>query len=105
MPYCISDLFALCPTPDIECPQPPSKPNLLATYWWQPVSLPQKDYKKTSLSTCLSAYSFFLCAPFAYVGIKVLRGKRASPPPPASVMGPYGMGFPSPGFEDHGWKY
>ena len=20
-------------------------------------------------------------------------------------MGPYGMGFPSPGFEDHGWKY
>lgn len=20
-------------------------------------------------------------------------------------MGPYGMGFPSPGFEDNGWKY
>jgi hypothetical protein len=20
-------------------------------------------------------------------------------------MGPYGMGFPSPGFADHGWKY
>lgn len=20
-------------------------------------------------------------------------------------MGPYGLGFPSPGLEDHGWKY